>query len=136
MRRACGVVMRKPWILDTSTKGTGASMVPLDNVLRKPPEQSKPIFVPPPRRPKADRAPEPRRPRSFKVVDIVTRQVLTEGADARAVIEVLSGVRSMVDVNVYVWQPNTAKWRLLTFEERRVLWDSRPVAEGPAQTAA
>jgi hypothetical protein len=103
---------------------------------RKPPEQSKPIFVPPPRRPKADRAPEPRRPRSFKVVDIVTRQVLTEGADARAVIEVLSGVRSMVDVNVYVWQPNTAKWRLLTFEERRVLWDSRPVAEGPAQTAA
>jgi hypothetical protein len=128
--------MRKSWILDTSTKGTGANMVPLDNVLRKPPEQAKPIFVPPPRRPKADRAPEPRRPRSFKVVDIVTRQVLTEGADARAVIEVLSGVRSIVDVNVYVWQPNTEKWRLLTFEERHVLWDARATAEGPAQTAA
>jgi hypothetical protein len=128
--------MRKPWVLDTSTKGTGASMVPLDNVLRKPSEQAKPIFVPPPRRPKADPAPEPRRPRSFKVVDIVTRQVLTEGADARAVIDVLSGVRSIVDVNVYVWQPKTEKWRLLTFEERRVLWDSRPGAETPAQTAA
>jgi hypothetical protein len=128
--------MRKPWILDTSTKGTGASMVPLDNVLRKPSEQAKPIFVPPPRRPKADPAPKPRRPRLFKVVDIVTRQVLTEGADARAAIEVLSGVRSIVDINVYVWQPKTEQWRLLTFEERRVLWDSRPAAGGPAKTAA
>jgi hypothetical protein len=119
--------MRKPWILDTSTKGTGASMVPLDNVLRKPSEQAKPIYVPPPKRPKADPAPEPRRPRLFKVVDIVTREVLAEGADARAAVEVLDGVRSIVDVNVYVWQPNTEKWRLLTFEERRVMWDSRPV---------
>jgi hypothetical protein len=128
--------MRKPWILDTSTKGTGATMVPLDNVLRKPSQEAEPIFVPPPRRPKAAPAPEPRRPRSFKVVDIVTRQVLAEGADARAVIGVLGGVRSIVDVHVYVWQPNTEKWRLLTFEERRVLWDSRPAAETPASTAA
>ena len=128
--------MRKPWILDTSTKGTGASMVPLDNVLRQPSDQAKPIFVAPPRRSRADPAPEPRRPRSFKVVNIVTRQVLTEGADARVVIDVLRGVRSIVDVNVYVWQPKTERWRLLTFEERRVLWDSRAVAEAPAQTAA
>jgi hypothetical protein len=127
---------RKAWILDTSTKGTGAAMVPLDNVLRKPSEQAKPIFVPPPRRPKPDPAPEPRHPRSFKVVDIVTRQVLTDGADARAVIDVLRGVRSIVDVNIYVWQPKTEKWRLLTFEERRVLWDSRAVDETTAETAA
>ena len=111
-------------------------MVPLDNVLRKPSEQAKPIFVPPPRRPKADPDPEPRRPRLFKVVNIATREVLTEGANARAVIELLAGVRSIVDVNVYVWQPKTEKWRLLTFEERRLLWDSRPVAETPAETAA
>jgi hypothetical protein len=129
-----GSFMAKTWILDTSTKGTGASMVPLDNVLSKPSERTERIFVPPPR-PKAAPAPEPRQPRLFKIVDIVTRQVLTEGTDARAVIELLGGVRSIVDVNIYVWQPNTEKWRLLTFEERRVLWDSRPVADGPAQTA-
>lgn len=128
--------MAKKWVLDTSTKGTGASMVPLDNVLSKPSERTERIFVPPPPRPKAAPAPEPRQPRSFKVVDIVTRQVLTEGAHAREALEVLNGVRSIVDVNVYVWQPKTEKWRLLSFEERRLLWDARTDAEGPANTVA
>ena len=27
---------RKPWVLDTGTKGTGAEMVPLEKVLKKP----------------------------------------------------------------------------------------------------
>jgi hypothetical protein len=128
--------MGKVWVLDTSTKGTGATMVPLDTVLRKPSEHHEPLFVPPPPRPKDDAEPEPRQPRLFKVVDIATRQVLTEGAQARAVIEVLNGVRSIVDVNVYVWQPKAAKWRLLTFDERRLLWDSRSDAERPADPVA
>jgi hypothetical protein len=128
--------MAKTWVLDTSTKGTGASMVPLENVLRTPSEDAERIFVPPPARPKAAPAPEARPPRLFKVVDIVTRQVLTEGADARKTIEVLNGVRSIVDVNIYVWQPRTETWRLLRFEERRLLWDSRTVAERSAQTDA
>jgi hypothetical protein len=34
--------MRKPWVLDTETKGTGAQMVPLEKVLRKPERQDKP----------------------------------------------------------------------------------------------
>lgn len=127
--------MAKTWILDTSTKGTGASMVPLDNVLSKPAERTERIFVAPPR-PKAAPAPEPRRPRLFKVVDIVTRQVLTEGAHAREALAILGGVRSIVDVNVYVWQPTTEKWRLLSFEERRLLWDARTTAEEPASTVA
>jgi hypothetical protein len=122
--------MGTTWVLDTSTKGTGATMVPLDDVLRKPSKQAQPLFVPPPRRPKAEPAPEPRRPRSFKIVDVVTREVLTEGSDARTAIEILNGVRSIVDVHVYVWQPTTEKWRLLTFEERRLLWDSRGPAKG------
>jgi hypothetical protein len=133
--RINGSFMAKTWILDTSTKGTGASMVPLDNVLSKPSERTERIFVPPPR-PKAASAPEPRQPRLFKVVDIVTRQVLTEGAHAREALEVLDGVRSIVDVNVYVWQPKTEKWRLLSFEERRLLWDARATAGAPASTAA
>lgn len=128
--------MGKVWILDTSTKGTGATMVPLERVLRKPSAHPEPISVPPPPRAKPPAAPQPRSPRSFKVVDVATRQVLAEDAPARAVIEVLEGVRSIVDVNVYVRQPKTEKWRLLTFEERRLLWDSRPGAQPPTGLAA
>jgi hypothetical protein len=72
----------------------------------------------------------------FKVVNIVTRQVLTEGAHAREALDVLAGVRSIVDVNVYVWQPTTEEWRLLSFGERRLLWDARRVAEEPTSAAA
>jgi hypothetical protein len=122
-------IMRKVWVLDTSTKGTGATMVPLDRVLRKPAEHAEPMFVPPAPGPQPHAAPAPRPPRRFRVVDIVSRQVLTEDADAREVLDVLGGVRSIVDVNVYVWQPQAQTWRLLTFGERRLLWDSRGDAE-------
>jgi hypothetical protein len=127
--------MAKVWVLDTSTKGTGATMVPLEKILRKP-QAPGPIYVPPPRVPAEPPAPEPRRPRAFKVVDIMTRQVLAEDATAQATIEVLNGVRSIVDVNVYVWQPTTETWRLVSFEERRVLWDARTTADGPASVGA
>jgi hypothetical protein len=126
--------MARVWVLDTSTKGTGAAMVPLDTVLRKPSEHTEPIYVPPPRRPKDPPPAEPRRPRTFKVVDIMTRQVLAEDATARATIEVLNGVRSIVDVTVYVWEPTPAKWRLLTFHEQRLLWNRRDAA--PVTAAA
>jgi hypothetical protein len=129
--------MAKTWILDTSTKGTGATMVPLEHVLRKRAESPEPIYVPPPRRPKPSAPSGPRAPRSFKVVDVTTRQVLTEGAGAHAAIEVLNDVRSIVDVNIYVWQPKTERWRLLSFDEQRLLWDRRdPSAGGPAAAAA
>lgn len=117
--------MSKTWILDTSTKGTGATMVPLDRILRKPSEQAEPLYVPPPSHPRPETAPEPPTPRVFKVVDVSTLQVLTEDADARQVVDVLNGVRSIVDVRVYVWQPKTEKWRMLSYDERRVLWDAR-----------
>jgi hypothetical protein len=124
------------WVLDTSTKGTGAAMVPLEKVLRKPSKRAEPIFVPPARRAQPLRLREPRRPRLFKVVDISTRQVLTEGVNARAAIEALDGVRSIVDVHVYVWQPKTEKWRLLTFHERRLLWDRRDDPDRAADASA
>jgi hypothetical protein len=125
-------LMGKKWILDTSTKGTGASMVPLESVLRKPAERTERLFVPPPAPPRSPPAPEPRHPRMFKIVDIVTRQVLAERAHAREALDVLGEVRSIVDVNVYVWQPRAEKWRLLSFEERRVLWDARTNVDRPA----
>lgn len=128
--------MAKTWVLDTSTKGTGASMVLLDNVLSTPSQRAERIFVPPPPRPHAAPAPGPRRPRLFKVVDIVTRQVLTEGAHAREALDILSDVRSIVDVNVYVWQAKTEKWRLLSFGERRLLWDARAAAGRDVETGS
>ena len=118
--------MGRTWILDTETKGTGAQMVPPDKVVRKPETDTKPLFVPRKRRPPTPPAePDPKPPRRFKLVDIASRQVLAEGADVRATLGLLGGLRSSVDVNVSVWEPTTEKWRLLTLRERRLLWDRR-----------
>jgi hypothetical protein len=120
------VAKRKPWVLDSGTKGTGAEMVPLEKVLRKPRPDREP-FVPPKPRPRtAAAAPQRRQPRRFKVVDVASARVLAEDADARDAIRVLESVRSVVDVRVYVWQPRAKRWRLLTMAEQRALWDRRP----------
>ena len=124
--------MGRVWVLDTETKGTGAQMVPLENVLRQPgaePERRRPIARPGPR-PKPAPEPAPSEPRRFRVVDVMTRRVLAEGADARATTELLGGVRSIVDVSVYVWQPRAGDWRLLTNREKKVLWARRAPAPG------
>jgi hypothetical protein len=39
--------MGKVWVLDTETKGTGANVVPLERVLKKP-EAAEPVAPPPP----------------------------------------------------------------------------------------
>jgi hypothetical protein len=114
----------KVWVLDTETKGTGAQMVPLENVLKQPQgkEHLLPLTV---RRPKPEPDPEPRAPRRFKVVDIASRTVLAEDVDARRTLELLGGLRSSVDVNIHVWEPEHEDWRLLTLAERRLLWERR-----------
>jgi hypothetical protein len=115
----------KVWVLDTETKGTGAQMVPLESVQKRP--QAKEHLLPPrARREKApEPEPQPRGPRRFKVVDIATRQVLAEDADLRATLALLGGVRSSVDVNVHVWEPEQEAWRRLTLAERALLWERR-----------
>jgi hypothetical protein len=115
--------MGRIWVLDTETKGTGAQMVPLDRVLKKP--EPEPFVVAPKAKPKPPKEPEPRAPRRFRVVDVATREVLADGAGARATLDVLKDVRSSVDVHVYVWEPEDDAWRLLSFAEQRVLWDRR-----------
>lgn len=115
--------MGRRWVLDTETKGTGAQMVPLDTVVKQP--DPKPLFVPRKHGPKPPPEPAARAPRRFKVVDISTREVLSEDADARATIDLLGGIRSSVDVNVSVWEPSTDAWRLLTLREKRMLWERR-----------
>ena len=116
---------RRVWVLDTATKGTGAEMVPLDSIVKKPAPTGRPLFVPPKPPPRPPKDPEPPAPRTFKVLDVATREVLAEGTGARATLDVLSTVRSIVDVNVYVWEPTPERWRLLTLDEQRLLWERR-----------
>lgn len=122
--------MGKTWVLQTETKGTGAQMVPLESVEKRS-SAVEPVFVP--RRPtkpaRQPPAPDPRQPRRFKVVDLMTRQSLAEDVGAQEALDVLSEARSIVDVNVYVWQEERERWRPLTFAERRVMWDrAHPLA--------
>ena len=118
--------MGRVWVLDTETKGTGAEMVPLDSIVNKKraPRQDE-VFVNPRRTPREPKPEEPRAPLSFKIVDVVSQQVLADGAGTREALEVLDGVRSLVDVRIYLWRPQAEKWRLLTLAEQRRLWERR-----------
>ena len=100
-------------------------MVPLDSIVRKPAPSGRPLFVPPKPPPRPPKEPEPPAPRTFKVIDVTTREVLAEGTGARATLDVLNTVRSTVDVNMYVWEPKPERWRLLTLDEQRLLWERR-----------
>jgi hypothetical protein len=121
--------MARIWVLDTETKGTGAEMVPLDKVQQQPAPKPEPVMVRRKRPAPKPKPPEPRAPRRFKVVDVATRAVLAEEADARETLRVLGDVRSSVDVNVSVWEPKRNGWRLLTLDEQRRLWERRGGAE-------
>jgi hypothetical protein len=52
----------------------------------------------------------------------MTREALAEGA-AREAVDVLKDVRSIVDVNVFVWQEDQERWRMLTFAQQRAMWE-------------
>jgi hypothetical protein len=121
----------KVWVLDTETKGTGAQMVPLDSVLKQP-QPKEHLLDPRMRRPKPEPEAGPRAPRRFKVVDVSTRQVLADDADARTTLNLLGRQRSSVDVNVHVWEPGEERWRLLTLAERQLLWERRSHDAGPS----
>ena len=53
----------------------------------------------------------------------MTRQALIDDAGAREAIGTLASVRSIVDVDVYIWQEESDRWRLLTFSERHAMWE-------------
>jgi len=120
-----GAMAGKIWILDTETKGTGANVVPLEKIQRRAPAEPERPHVPPAPRPKPAPEPAPREPHRFKVTDLMTREVLAEDVDARATVDILAGVRSIVDVNLYVWRPDRRDWRLLPLEDKRALWQFR-----------
>src|SRR5919202_1857753 len=62
---------RRVWVLDTETKGTGAEMVPLDTVLKKPEPRRDPLFVPPKPKPPEPKPAEPRQPRRLRALAAV-----------------------------------------------------------------
>lgn len=114
--------MAKKWILHTETKGTGAQMVPLESITQRS-STTQPVFVPREPSPRAEPEPKPKAPRRFRVVDVMTRRPLAEDASTRETVDALKRVRSIVDVNVYVWQEDDYRWRLLSLAEQRAMWD-------------
>ena len=123
--------MAKTWVLDTETKGTGAEMVPLEKVQQRRRSAQEGARAAERRRwrfrkrepePPAER---PRQPRRFKIVDVMTREVLAEDVAVRRVLELLGESRSVVDSIVYVWDREQDDWRPLTMREQKLLWERR-----------
>jgi hypothetical protein len=56
-------------------------------------------------------------------LDVMTRQDLLEDGSVRDAVATLQSVRSVVDVNVYVWDEERERWLLLPFAEQRALLD-------------
>ncbi len=115
-------IVGKTWVLSTETKGTGANMVPLDRVTKHS-SSAEPLFVPPKRREPRPDTPEARAPRRFRIVDVMSRLTLADDVDARGAVDALERVRSLVDVDVYVWQEARERWRPLTSPERHAIWE-------------
>jgi len=70
------------------------------------------------------------------VVDVMTREVLADGTDTRTTVKLLGDVRSIVDVTIWVWQPDAERWRMLTLEESRALWNYRGRMDDAAARAS
>jgi hypothetical protein len=120
--------MAKTWVLQTETKGTGATMVPLERAERRP-SAPEPVFVPrgpvgPATGSSSEDGPAAvRAPRRFRVVDVMSRRMLLEDGVAAQAVEVLRDVRSTVDVTVHLWDETVGRWRPLTLAEQRALFD-------------
>jgi hypothetical protein len=117
--------MSKTWVLDTETKGTGAHVVPLETVEQKPAAKraTEPASQRYRRRPQEPAPPPaPPAPRRFRVVDLMTRRVLADDADARATVDALRDVGSVVDVDVYIADGDEGEWRILSLPAQKKLW--------------
>jgi hypothetical protein len=117
--------MGKVWILDTETKGTGAHIAPYEKAPEPAPRNRELALVElggPPRR---EAAPEPTRPSLFKVVDVMSSQVLAEGVGALQTVQVLEEMDSLLDARIFQWMEATRRWRLLTLDECKAFWSFR-----------
>jgi hypothetical protein len=124
--------MSKTWVLDTETKGTGAEMVPLEKLLRRERIERDLALVELDRPARSPEEPEPPAPLVFKVVDVMGARVLGEDIDVREAVELLGDMGSPLDARIYVRTGKTGRWRLLTLNERKLLWGFRRPAATPA----
>ncbi len=114
--------MAKTWVLDTETKGTGAHVVPLSDAPRGGAGEAELALVQLARPPRATRPSEPPAKASFRVVDVLGRNVLGEDLDARETVATLAGMRSALDARVYLRHGAGTRWRLLSLADTRRLW--------------
>ncbi len=121
--------MRKTWVLDTETKGTGAHIAPLKDAANQRgsgEELNLVRFTPPAPAAQPPEEPEPRRPRRFKLIDVMGNRVLAEDVVAAEAIAALEQMRSVLDVRIYVWEEEPQeRWRLMTLAETKALWGFR-----------
>ncbi|HWW91564.1 MAG TPA: hypothetical protein VNY35_12380 [Solirubrobacteraceae bacterium] len=117
--------MAKIWRLDTETKGTGAHVVPLEKAPKPTVADEELATITLERPPRRIEQPPPLGPLTFKVLDIRSGEILAEGTETRETIDLLAGVRSVLDVRIYVWMQRANRWRLLTLDEQRALWRFR-----------
>ena len=99
--------------------------MPLDRTEGGAPDAGQPIYVPRKREPRPEPPPPPRVPPRFKVVDVMTARTLLEGADGRAVVDLLKTVRSVVDVRISIWNAGAGAWRVLSPREQHAIWELR-----------
>ena len=124
---------RRTWVLDTETKGTGAEVVSLEKLeqRKRAAQRRRGLSVVRPesavrreRESTAEEA-EQRGPRRFRLVHALTGQLLAEDVSAREAVELLGEIKTVIDVHVYLWEPESASWRPLTFAEKQALWRFR-----------
>jgi hypothetical protein len=119
--------MAKTWVLDTETKGTGANMVPLEAVLRRQGAERRldTVSLAPQRRPVPAASPQAPAPLRFRLVDVLGARELARDVGVQAAVRILEDMRTVLDARVYVWLEDRRRWRLLTLEEHKLLWQFR-----------
>jgi hypothetical protein len=120
--------MARTWVLDTETKGTGAHMAPLETAARRAGEERELSTVVLKRSPPRKAAPVSPAAQSFKVVDVLSGQVLAQDVGAREAVSALGKLRSVLDARVSVWAEPAGRWKLLSLDEQKALWRLRQAA--------
>jgi hypothetical protein len=121
---------RTVWVLDTETKGTGAEMVPLDKLQERRRARASEARTTVLRRDapahEAEPAPEEtQEPHRFRVVSVMTGQMLADDVGAREAVEALRSAESVYDLRIYVWEPAEEDWRPLSLGEKKAVWAFR-----------
>jgi hypothetical protein len=59
------------------------------------------------------------------VVGVRFARDLARDVSVRATVRLLEDMRTVLDARVSVWMPSSGRWRLLTLEEHKLLWQFR-----------